>query len=96
MIREVTEDLEETDEDRLLEPMWTEGDDDEEALLDELIEAMVSPDEAAIEASEAIPKDIDPRSGRADEFTCRSCHLIVSRSCLADQERSICRDCTDS
>lgn len=96
MIREVTEDLEETDEDRLPEPMSTDDDDDEEALLDELIEAMVSPEEAAIEASEAIPKDIDPRSGRADEFTCCSCHLIVSRSCLADQEKSICRDCTES
>lgn len=97
MIREVTEDVEETgDEDRFPEPMSTEDDEDEEALLDELIEAMVSPEEAAIEASEAIPKDIVPRSGRVDEFTCRSCHLIVSRSCLADQERSICRDCTES
>jgi len=95
MTREVTEEAEETeDEDRLPELMSTD-DDDEEALLDELIEAMVSPEEAVIEASEASPKEIAPRSSRDGEFTCRSCHLILSRSCLVDAERSICRDCTD-
>jgi hypothetical protein len=67
--------------------------DDAEALLDELIEAMVTPEEAAMEASEASPRDLAPRSQRGNEFTCSSCHLIVSRSCLVDEERAICRDC---
>jgi hypothetical protein len=96
MIREATEEVEETDdEDRLPELMSTDDEDDEEALLDQVIEAMVSPEEATIEASEASPKEIAPRGSRDGEFTCRSCHLILSRSCLADAKRSICRDCTD-
>ena len=94
IIGEVTEDLEEEmdDEDLLAEPRPTDGD-DAEARLDELIEAMVVPEEAAIEASEASPKDFPPRISREGEFTCGSCHLIMSRSCLVDAERSICRDC---
>jgi hypothetical protein len=80
------------DEDRLPEPTSTD-DDDEEALLEELIDVMVAPEEAAIEASEASPKDIAPRSSGEDEFTCRSCHLIMSRRCLADVASWICRDC---
>ena len=99
MIGQVTDDLEETDdlegrdeEDRLPEPVSVD-EDDEEALFDELIEAMVTPQEAAIEASEASPKHVAPRSSRSDEFTCRSCHLIMSRACLGDAERAICRDC---
>lgn len=67
--------------------------DDEEAALEELIEAMVQPEEAAIEADEASPREITPRGREMDEFTCSSCHLIMSRSCLVDAERSICRDC---
>jgi hypothetical protein len=93
MFTDVTEDLEETDDEaRLPEPMATD-DDDEQALFDEMIDVMVTPEEAAIEASEASPRDIALRSSRDDEFTCRSCHLIMSRSCLVDAERSICRDC---
>lgn len=29
-----------------------------------------------------------------DEFECRGCGLIFSRSCLVDEPRSFCRDCT--
>ena len=29
-----------------------------------------------------------------DEFACRGCGLIFSRSCLVDELRSFCRDCT--
>jgi hypothetical protein len=98
MTRDVAEDLEETDDqDRVAEPISTDDEEDDEvALLEELIEVMVVPAEAAIEASEASPKDIAPRRSRDDEFVCASCHLILSRSCLLDAERSLCRDCSPS
>lgn len=67
--------------------------DDEVAALEELIEAMVQPEEAAIEASEASPREIAPRGRQKDEFTCSSCHLIMARPCLLDEERALCRDC---
>jgi hypothetical protein len=60
--------------------------DDEEALLDELIREM-----ADIRA--------EPMTGEAfireDEFFCRACHLILHRARLADRTRLICEDCLD-
>jgi len=67
--------------------------DDEEAALEELIEAMVEPEEAAREATEALPWTLLPRRMTGEEFTCSSCHLIMARSCLADEERRLCHEC---
>lgn len=35
----------------------------------------------------------EPRGPAESEFTCRGCHLIFSRSCLADSARVLCKDC---
>jgi hypothetical protein len=96
MTGDVAEDLEETDEDPISEPISADDDehDDEVARFEDLIDAMVGPEESAIEAGEAAPRDIVPRSSRHDEFVCGSCHLILSRSCLVDAERSLCGDCS--
>jgi hypothetical protein len=75
------------------EPEVEEEVDDEEAALEDLIEEMVDPEEAAREAKEAIPPTFLPRRMRGDEFTCSSCHLIMARSCLADEERGLCHEC---
>lgn len=63
--------------------------DDREAALADLIDAMVpqEPTDLPIE-EETIP---EVRGGT--EFTCTSCHLIYSRSCLADEDRLVCIDC---
>jgi hypothetical protein len=68
-------------------------DDDEGRAFEELIEAMVVPGEAAIEADEAQPRYPGPRSLAADEFTCGNCFLILPRSLLVDKERTLCGDC---
>lgn len=68
-------------------------DDDDEGAFEELIEAMVVPGEAAIEADEAQPRYPGPRSLGADEFTCANCFLILPRSLLVDEERTLCGDC---
>lgn len=34
-----------------------------------------------------------PRGSAETEFTCRACHLIFARSCLADSARALCKDC---
>jgi len=68
-------------------------DDDEGRAFEELIEAMVVPGEAAIEADEAQPRYPGPRSLGADEFTCANCFLILPRSLLVDEERTLCGDC---
>jgi len=67
--------------------------DDEGAALEDLIEEMVVPEEATREAKEAIPPSFLPRRMMGEEFTCSSCHLIMARSCLADEERLLCHDC---
>jgi hypothetical protein len=67
--------------------------DDEETAFEELIEEMVEPEETAREAKEAIPPAFLPRRITGDEFTCTSCHLIMARSCLADEERGLCHEC---
>jgi formamidopyrimidine-DNA glycosylase len=58
--------------------------DDEEAILDELIREM-----ADIRA--------EPMTGEAfireDEFFCRACGMILHRTRLADRTRLICEDC---
>lgn len=81
------------DEPGAIEAREEEKRDDEETALEELIEEMVEPDEAAREAKEAIPPSFLPRRMRGEEFTCSSCHLIMARSCLADEERLLCHDC---
>ena len=35
----------------------------------------------------------EPDESNENEFTCRACHLIFARSCLADRVRMLCRDC---
>lgn len=35
----------------------------------------------------------EPRGPAESEFTCRGCHLIFARSCLADSARVLCKDC---
>lgn len=42
-------------------------------------------------SEEAFP---EPYELMDDEFACRGCGLIFSRSCLVDEPRSFCRDCT--
>jgi hypothetical protein len=69
------------------------NDDDEEAALEELIEGMVTREEAAREAEEASPPTQRVRGMRGNEFTCRSCHLIMARSCLADEQHGLCHEC---
>ena len=34
----------------------------------------------------------EPRGPAESEFTCRGCHLVFSRSCLADSARVLCKD----
>lgn len=36
----------------------------------------------------------EPYELMEDEFACRGCRLIFSRSCLMDEARLFCRDCT--
>ena len=81
--------------DATVEGAWqTEPDeDDEESAFEELIEEMVLPEEAALEAKEALAPAILPRSMSGREFTCSSCHLIMARPCLADAERGLCHEC---
>jgi hypothetical protein len=67
--------------------------DDEGAALEDLIEEMVMPEEATREAKDAIPPSFLPSRMTGEEFACRSCHLIMARSCLADEERLLCHDC---
>jgi hypothetical protein len=81
------------DDPRAIEVREEEKRDDEETALEELIEEMVEPEEAAREAKEAIPPTFLPRRMTGEEFTCSSCHLIMARSCLADGERLLCHDC---
>lgn len=56
-----------------------------DAALDRLIEAIADPQ----------PQEPGqgPREPAENEFACRACHLIYSRSCLTDQARVLCRDC---
>jgi len=58
-----------------------------------LVEEMVLPEEAAREAKEATPHFLVPPSLSRREFTCRSCHLVMPRSCLADAELGVCHEC---
>ena len=67
--------------------------DDDDARFERLIEKMVTPDEAAIEASEVASAQRSPRSLRRGEFRCRSCRLIMARPLLADPVGMICREC---
>ncbi len=60
--------------------------DDEEAVLDELIREF-----ADIRAEPFV----DEEFMREDEFACRSCRLILNRSLLADRSRFLCVDCIE-
>jgi hypothetical protein len=68
-----------------LEKGWAREDEDQEAALDELIEAMVP----TVRAGEPP----EPELRRGDEFTCARCHLIRPRRCLADEAGMVCEDC---
>lgn len=39
-----------------------------------------------------LPERVDPLKDR-QEFVCSRCHLVKSRSQLADKDRMLCRDC---
>lgn len=56
-----------------------------DAALDRLIE-----DIADRQPPERGPEPYEPTE---NEFACRACHLIFSRSCLADHAHMFCRDC---
>lgn len=49
-------------------------------------EEEVEPDERGDGATKIVPR-------RPDEFLCSSCFLVLPRSQLADEKRSLCRDC---
>jgi hypothetical protein len=76
---ESLEDLEERRSDELVRE--EQGD----AALADWIEQFGEP---AQQGSEPEPYEI-----MEDEFACRACRLIFSRSCLLDDAGSICRDC---
>jgi hypothetical protein len=59
---------------------------DGDVVIDELIEEFGEP-----EPQGPVP---EPYELMDDEFACRGCGLIFSRSCLVDHVRSFCRDCT--
>jgi hypothetical protein len=61
-------------------------DDPSQAELDELIRDLV------YVAPEPL---VDEEFVREDEFACRSCHLILHRTKLADRRRLLCSDCAD-
>jgi hypothetical protein len=77
---ESLEDLEERRSDELARE--EQGD----VVLDRLIEQFGEP-----EPGGPLP---EPFELKDDEFACRGCGLIFSRSCLVDEARSFCRDCT--
>lgn len=56
-----------------------------DAALDRLIDVM-----GDRQPPERGPEPYEPSE---NEFACRACHLIFSRSCLADRARMFCRDC---
>jgi hypothetical protein len=61
------------------------GEEEGDAALDRLIEEI-----ADRQPPESGPEPHEPTDS---EFACRGCHLIFSRSCLADRARTLCRDC---
>jgi sarcosine oxidase gamma subunit len=67
-----------------------EAEEDEETALQELIEEFVPAE--ADDGTAAEPETPEPVVG-PDEFTCRSCHLVLHRSLLADRRRGMCADC---
>ncbi len=67
-------------------------DDDEE--VEESLEALLGTDEAtSTEVSPRVAGAKAPEGIGADEFTCRSCFLVKSRSQLADPDELLCADC---
>ena len=73
------EQLEEQEANRLVAS--EEGD----AALDRLIDEMAD--------GEPLEREPEPERATGHEFTCRACHLIVSRACLGDETRMLCADC---
>ena len=61
------------------------GNEDEDAALERLIDEMADRQRAG--------PGPEPHEPAPNEFACRACHLILSRSCLADRARGLCRDC---
>jgi hypothetical protein len=55
------------------------------AALERLIDEMA--DRQRVEAG------LEPYELAEDEFACRACHLVFSRSCLVDHARVLCKDC---
>ncbi len=79
---ESLEHVEEEGADRLV---GEEGGDDG---LDRLIDEMAD--------GEPLEREPEPERATGHEFTCRACHLIVSRACLGDETRMLCADCEAS
>lgn len=75
--------------DRLARVAWQalehERADDDEAALNELIAELSGP----VEEEGPSPQEFV----RRDEFVCRSCHLVLHRSGLADRGRMACTAC---
>lgn len=66
--------------------------DDEE--VEESLEALLGTDEAtSTETSPRVAGAKAPEGIGEDEFTCRSCFLVKSRSQLADADELLCADC---
>jgi hypothetical protein len=98
----VTEDL---DPDDLAMPSWPASfvspplDDDAEAelikLMDELAgQSPIGPYEVwPLGPSVRRSDGADDEFVREDEFTCRACHMVMHRSCLADPVALRCRTC---
>ncbi len=72
----------ETSFDEILSKKIAEEDDEEEDLLLDLTRE---------ERLESLAVKTTPK--QANEFVCRSCHLVKHHSQLADKKRELCRDC---
>lgn len=96
--------LEEEDEEEELE----EADDDEELEAPEEVESSLEEllakravkneedDESVLDLTpEERVESLNVRAAplQANEFVCRSCHLVKHNSQLADRRRKLCRDC---
>lgn len=76
------ESLEHVEEEESDRPVGEEdGDDGLDRLIDEMADR------------EPLEREPEPERATGHEFTCRACHLILSRACLADETRMLCADC---
>jgi hypothetical protein len=107
-VAQLAEDDESQEDEEDAGPSLAEGDDTEQASLEELLaqrgtkraaddsedeaDIMSFPSEGRTAVTERLPSRVAPIRDR-QEFVCKSCHLVKPRVQLADQERRFCRDC---